>query len=304
MPRVTVIDHNDRRILLHDGTAVRVIPSDPYHSLKYGHFDGNRIFHAFGGDRRLRIEETYNDGIFNAYRTVEGTAPGGRGSQMATEQVVQISDALGLAKAVLADDESAYNSLFIEWYSRKMQSELVDHMIVSGNSDRVAAVHVDGTGGGGGEDGEASIAGALAYVVDGRFMVDSHGAAFYLDGRSAAAAAARRARRQEREEDGEDEHGGGEAEAEAEAETEAERRVDMKDWKYLCLVADERRRKDADNVVEIPGKGAAMMSAVTRVVIAKIAFLLYPADDRVFLNQLPPAMRKSVVRMIRDKEAY
>lgn len=298
MPRVTVIDHNDRRILLHDGTAVRAIPADPYHSLKYGHFDGNRIFHAFGGDRRLRIEETYNDGIFNAYRTVEGKASGGPGSQMAAEQVVQISDALGIAKAVLADDERAYNSLFIEWYSRKMQSELVDHMIVSGNSDRVAAVRVDGNGS---EDGEASNGGTLAYVVDGRFMVDSHGAAFYLDGRSAAAAAARRARRQEREEDGEDEYGG---EAEAEAEAEAERHVDMQDWKYLCLVADERRRKDADNVVEIPGKGAARMSAVTRVVIAKIAFLLYPADDRVFLNQLPPAMRKSVVRMIRDKEAY
>ena len=68
MPRVTVIDgDHPQHILLWDGTAVRAVPSDPYHRLKYGHFDGNRIFHAFGGDRRLRIEETYNDGVFNAY---------------------------------------------------------------------------------------------------------------------------------------------------------------------------------------------------------------------------------------------
>lgn len=260
MPRVTVIDHNERRILLHDGTAVRAIPRDPYHSLKYVEFDGNRIFHAFGGDRRQRIEETYNDGIFNAYMAVEGTD--GRD----IEQVVQISDALGLAKAVGSDDGRAYRSIFAEWHGKKMQSEIVEYMIVASNADRVRAVQSGGEAGG---DPETS------YVVDGRFKVDRRGAAYYL---------ARKGGKP----------GGDSAD----------------EWEYLCLVADERRRSSGgggvggDDIVDIPGKGPAEMTPVTRVVIAKIAFLLYPSHDTVFLNQLPSAMRRRVVRMIDDKGAY
>ena len=276
MPRVTVIDHNEHRILLHDGTAVRAIPYDPYHSLKYVQFDGNRIFHAFGGDRRHRIEETYNDGIFNAYRIVDGLD-----GEAAVEQVVQISDALGLAKAVLSDDARAYGAIFAEWYGKKMQSEIVEYMIVAGNANRVAAVQLDDVGneGRGGGTSEAE----KAYVVDGRFLVDGRGAAYYLSERAGI-----------KHGDVDDSESGGGPRFS----------TNRRDWDYLCLVADDRKRGRADNIVDVPGKGAAAMTPVTRVVIAKIAFLLHPTDDRVFLNQLPSAMRKSVVRMIRDKEAY
>lgn len=283
MPRVTVIDHNDRRILLHDGAAVRTIPSDPYHSLKYVEFDGNRIFHAFGGDRRLRIEETYNDGIFNAYRTPDGAA---------AEQVVQISDALGLARAVLSDDGESYDAMFAEWYGRQMQSEIVEYMIVASNADRVSAVQVDGKrGDDGNPDGIEE-----AYIVDGRFMVDGRGASYY------------RVEESDKDDDGDVDgplvlEGRGTA-----TDGHGTRfRTSMRDWQYLCLVADDRKR-DGGNVggqiVDVPGKGTAEMSSVTRVVIAKIAFLLYPSNDRVFLDQLPAPMRKKVRRMIRDREAY
>lgn len=291
MPRVTVIDYNDRRILLHDGTAVRAIPSDPYHSLKYGAFDGNRIFHAFGGDRRLRIEETYNDGIFNAYRTPDGA--GGNGVR-AAEQVVQISDALGLARAVLADDGAAYDAMFAEWYGRKMQADIVEYMIVAGNSDRVATVQIDGKIGSGGKPADIE----KAYIVDGRFMVDGRGAAYY--------------RAEEPDED-DDDYGDGGPPAIAWEGTATDGHgtqfhTQMGDWEYLCLVADDGRRNNGGgggaHIVDVPGKGTAEMSSVTRVVVAKIAFLLHPSSDTVFLNQLPAAMRKKVRRMIRDREAY
>lgn len=273
MPRVTVIDHNERRILLHDGTAVRAIPCDPYHSLKYVQFDGNRIMYAFGGDRRHRIEETYNDGIFNAYRIVDGL------DGEAAEQVVQISDALGLAKAVLSDNARAYDSIFAEWYGKKMQSEIVEYMIVAGNANRVAAVQLDDVGKDEGGAPEAE----KAYVVDGRFMVDGRGAAYYLSKRAGI------------------KHGDVD---DSESEGGPRFSTNKRDWDYLCLVADDRKRGRADNIVDVPGKGAAAMTPVTRVVIAKIAFLLHPTDDRVFLNQLPSAMRRSVVRMISDEGAY
>ena len=307
MPRITVIDHNERRILLHDGTAVRVIPYDPYHSLKYVQFDGNRIIYAFGGDRRLRIEETYNDGLFNAYRIVDGVDGGEE-----VEQVVQISDALGLAKAVLADNARAYSAMFAKWYGKKMQSDIVDYMIVAGNANRVAAVHLDGrrvwssnrSNDDEDEDDENKKAskGETAYIIDGRFMVDRRGAAYYLAERddNDDAWSDDDGHGEEAEEDEEDEDNG-----DVNVDVEPRFSTNMNDWKYLCLVADEgSRRGREDDIVEVPGKGAASMSPVTRVVIAKIAFLLYPSHDNVFLNQLPTAMRKSVTRMIRDKEAY
>ena len=281
MPRVIVIDSNDRRILLWDGTAVRAMPYDPYHSLKYGHFDGNRIFHAFGGDRRMRVEETYNDGIFNAYLS---TRPGRDGAS--TEMVVQISDAPGLARAVMADDAAEYERLFRRWYSQGMQPEIVDYMMASGNPDRVRAVLVQkaGSGGAGGsedgeKDGDAAADLETAYMVDNRFMVDGRGAAYYYRPRSGP-------------------HRGEDGEA-------ARPRIDMDDWRYLCLVADENGRGGEDGEdVEVPGRGVLRMSAATRVVVAKIAFLLYPSKDHVFLDQLPRPMRNSVSRMIRDRGAY
>lgn len=83
--------------------------------------------------------------------------------------------------------------------------------------------------------------------------------------------------------------------------------ADMNDWSYLCLVVEDGRKKSGggdEPGVRVPGKGAWKMTAVTRMVVAKIAFLLHPANDRVFLDQLPGHMRSSVVRMIKDGDAY
>lgn len=316
MPRVTVIDSNDRRILLWDGTAVRAIPYDPYHSLKYKHFDGNRIFHAFGGDRRLRIEETYNDGVFNAYMTpldgddngaggsgvdgAEGGAGNGASSAAAddsaaapVEMVVQIPDAIGIAEAVLADDADAYDRLFRHWHGKHMQSEIVDYLMVAGNSNRVRAVATSRRRK---ETGEPE----GAYVVDDRFIVDERGSSYYYRGDGG--------RLPDAPQLADDDSSDGDAGDGGDDELAV---VDMDEWKYLCLVAESGKRgrdgSDGDDggpAVKVPGKGAWKMTAVTRMVIAKIAFLLHPADDDVFLNQLPEAMRASVKRMIKDGDAY
>lgn len=299
MPRVTVIDSNDRRIVLWDGTAVRAIPYDPYHSLKYKHFDGNRIFHAFGGDRRLRIEETYNDGVFNAYMTPLGDDDDNNNGASAdsasadsaaapAEMVVQIPDAIGIAEAVLADDADAYDRLFRHWHGKHMQSEIVDYLMVAGNSNRVRAVATSRRRK---ETGEPE----GGYVVDDRFIVDEHGSSYYYRGDGGRLLRAPHGA----DDDGDEGDDGDELAV-----------VDMDEWKYLCLVAENGKRgrdgsdDDGGPAVKVPGKGAWKMTAVTRMVIAKIAFLLYPADDDVFLNQLPKAMRASVKRMIKDRDAY
>lgn len=267
MPRVTVIDgDHPQHILLWDGAAVRAVPSDPYHRLKYGHFDGNRIFHAFGGDKRLRIEETYNDGVFNAYACASALDGGGadgndNGNADGDEcRVVQICDAIPVANAVLADDAGAYLKLFGEWYGKVVQSEVVDLLIASGNAERVRAEAPQ-------ESDDAAAAAAAdektdrprsAYVIDGRFMVDRHGSAYYRGP-------------------------GGE-------------------WKYLCLVVDDSKSEPMK--VDMPGHGTVELTSVTRAVVAKIAFLLHPAQDSVFLMQLPEDMRRQVQRMIADRDAY
>lgn len=297
MPRVTVIDSTKRRIVLWDGTAVRAIPYDPYHSLKYEHFDGNRIFHAFGGDRRLRVEETYNDGIFNAYMTSLGDGDGG-GEEAAApvEMIVQIPEAIGIAKAVMADDGAAFEKIFRHYHGKHMQSEIVDYLMVAGNANRVRPIAKStlrrDTGVNEG-----------AYVIDDRFMVDEHGSAYYYsgdDGRMRAAPDGGAGGEDEDIEDGRNANDNNDDDDDSSMGI-----ADMNDWSYLCLVVEEGGKDGGDEpAVKVPGKGAWRMAAVTRMVIAKIAFLLHPAADRVFLNQLPDSMRSSVVRMIKDGDAY
>ena len=249
MPRITVIDDGPRRLLVWDGTAVKAVQPDAYHRLKYAHFDGNRIFHSFDG-AGTRVEETYNDGIFNAYMGVGGG--GGGVDEDEAELVVQISDTASLAESILANDKDKYRRIFYEWYSRFMQDEVVDYMIASGSPERVQAV---AEAGGDNVDGEPS---GKSYIVDGRFKVDGRGAAYVKKGGN---------------------------------------------WEYLCIVVTPAG-EDECSTIEIPGRGPITMTAVTRTVMAKIAFLLYPTRDRVFLDQLPRDMRASVLRMISDRSAY
>ena len=293
MPRVTVIDSSERRILLWDGTAVRAIPYDPYHGLKYRDFDGNRIFHAFGGDRRLRVEETYNDGIFNAYMTPRGDAAADTAAADApAEMVAQIPDAIGIAEAVLEDDAGAFERIFRHWYGKHMQSEIVDYLMVAGNSHRVRAVPTSRCG----DTGEPE----EAYLIDERFLVDKHGVSHYYDGYGGRLRAFANVADDDDDDGGDGGDGGGDDGGDSPV-------VNMNEWEHLCLVAENGRRGrggDDGPAVKVPGKGALRMTAVTQMVVAKIAFLLHPANDEVFLSQLPGPMRASVLRMIKDGDAY
>ena len=117
-----------------------------YFDLKYARFGNGRIFHDFGGG--LRVEETYNDAIFNAYNG---------------KKTMQISDGEGISEAIINDDPAKYLEIFNEWYDTAVQTETIK-MLFSMYPHRIDMESVRNS-----------------YVVDGIFMVDAKGVAHFLD---------------------------------------------------------------------------------------------------------------------------
>ena len=101
-----------------------------YITLKYKHFEGNRIFYKWNNVDWL--EETMgddgiHDGIFNCY--MDG-------------KVTQVMDAALVAKIVLEEDYDKFTNMFIEWHSIQIQQEFIKGMIgqfahrITKNSER------------------------------------------------------------------------------------------------------------------------------------------------------------------------
>ena len=87
-------------------------PRIGYFKLKYLIHKGERIDHKWRENRY--ILETYNDGIFNC---------------CFDDQRMQISDSMAVAEVILSDNVNAYKTLFVKWYSLKMQREIVNAML-------------------------------------------------------------------------------------------------------------------------------------------------------------------------------
>ena len=62
---VTFLDERDGLYIIMRNNKVETVIKDTYSQLKYKTYNGNRIFYDFGDG--LKIQETYDDRIFNCY---------------------------------------------------------------------------------------------------------------------------------------------------------------------------------------------------------------------------------------------
>ena len=89
-----------------------MLPNNAYTHLRFEKFNGGRIRHDFGDG--CVVQETYNRGIYNC--ECDG-------------ELIQIYDGAHIAQCIIDDDRAAYRRAFTEWFSAKMESEVVNNAI-------------------------------------------------------------------------------------------------------------------------------------------------------------------------------
>ncbi len=142
-----LLEERDDLFLLQTNSEITTVPKNDYFILKLKHFDGNRIFYAFG-QNSARVEETYDDGIFNCWHG---------------KHQVQIANGQAIAKIILEKDYDGFFALFAKWYGTKMQKEIIN-TVLQAHSYRIKyAKHAKND----------------MYEIDNTFAVDSHGVAYY-----------------------------------------------------------------------------------------------------------------------------
>jgi hypothetical protein len=118
--------------------------NDSYNNLKYGKYDGNRIFYKF--DDEAEVQETYDDRIFNCTY---------KGETMQVRKSEKICESINNANL---DD---YAIIFKETYYEIHKIELITSLVKRSYGERVK-LRDDNT-----------------FVVDDRFMVDDKASAYY-----------------------------------------------------------------------------------------------------------------------------
>lgn len=116
-----VLENHKNLFVIQTATSVYTIPKNDYFVLKLNHFDGNRIFYDFE-QYGARVEETYNDGVFNCYHG---------------KYHVQIVDGNGIAKTILDRDYSAFFVLFARWHGIKQQKNVISAMLTRQYRNRI-----------------------------------------------------------------------------------------------------------------------------------------------------------------------
>jgi hypothetical protein len=163
---ITILERRkDVYVLLLAGNKVVTVPATPYSRLKYEHFQGSRISYSFG-DNIGRVQETYNDGIFNCtYRDMS--------MQIRSKDVL----AVAILEHMRHMGPSLYESLFREEYEKLHQADLLKYML-AGYRDRVRVVTMAGSGRSNRTKENASD--MDVYIDDGLFKIDAHGNAGVL----------------------------------------------------------------------------------------------------------------------------
>ena len=145
---IQILKETPQHLVLHleDGRVDTVI-NDNYAKLKYGQYQGNRIFYKF--EDGIEIAETYDDRIFNC--TFEG-------------ETLQIRDNHSSELAEVIKDQSRHNyiELYKKIYFEKHRTELLNDLMVESYGGRVVA-QTDGS-----------------FVIDNVFMINSHGQAYFI----------------------------------------------------------------------------------------------------------------------------
>jgi hypothetical protein len=143
--KVSFLDERDGLYIIMVDGKVKTIVRDAYSQLKYKVYNGNRIFYDFGDG--LKIQETYDDRIFNCY---------------IGEAVINIRNGKKIAEFIIDENKSGYELFVKEHYLEQHRTELLDKIISTFNN---RVVKVKG-----------------GYVVDDMFKVDSKGTSYYLTG--------------------------------------------------------------------------------------------------------------------------
>ena len=116
---MNVLLETDHTILIELDEKLEILPNNDYTQLRMIRFNGGRIEHDFG--EGCVVQETYNRGIYNC--ECDG-------------ELIQVYDGGQLAGAILNNDIEAYRNVFAEWYSEKLEAEVVD-AVISPFKDRV-----------------------------------------------------------------------------------------------------------------------------------------------------------------------
>jgi hypothetical protein len=145
-----IIAERDNTLILFDNGKVVTVPNTLYNQVKYRDFKGDRISYHFNDD--MYIQETYDNGVFNAF---------------INEETLNIRDSVSLCECIKEHKKNKssekYELLFKKLYLRDNKDKIMKEM-VSVFGERVEMITRDDV---------------THYIVDDRFMVDSHGVSHY-----------------------------------------------------------------------------------------------------------------------------
>ena len=134
---------DDHLIVYFNGKIMTKI-NDSYNQLKYGKYEGNRIFYKFNDE--AEVQETYDDRIFNCkYK----------------DETMQVRKSEDICNAINNDNLDDYAIVFKETYYEIHKIELITDLVKRSYGERVQLKNDD------------------TFVVDDRFMVDSKATAHY-----------------------------------------------------------------------------------------------------------------------------
>lgn len=144
---MNVLLETDHTVLVDIDGKLEILPNNDYTQLRMIRFGGGRIEHDFGDGCVIR--ETYNRGIYNC--ECDG-------------ELIQVYDGGQLARAILDNNVDTYRSVFSEWYSERLQSEVVDSALAAFRERVVRTGDM--------------------YVIDDVWGVNTNGGAMYKSGGS------------------------------------------------------------------------------------------------------------------------
>ena len=134
---------DDHLIVYFNGKIMTKI-NDTYNNLKYGKYDGNRIFYKFNDE--AEVQETYDDRIFNCkYK----------------DETMQVRKSEDICNAINNDNLDDYAIVFKETYYTIHRIELITGLVKRSYGERVKLTNDE------------------TFVIDDRFMVDSKATAHY-----------------------------------------------------------------------------------------------------------------------------
>ena len=139
---ITFLDERDGLYVIMNDNKVETIIKDDYAEVKYKMYNGNRIFYDF--DDELKIQETYDNRIFNCY---------------CKEEVINIRDGNKIAQFVKDNNKAGYESYFKEHYLAQHKTELLDKIVNTFGNMVV-------------KDGRN-------YIINDLFKVDDKGTSYY-----------------------------------------------------------------------------------------------------------------------------